>query len=229
QPARRSAQPGHRSADAAGRHGLRAPVQDQQREELRISRRDLQSHEHRGIQSAGERGAELQRSEKLREYDDDAKSAAPGSIGREVLLVAVRRRDWFLIGFALALTVRADGAASQPPPAPPKPSAAPAAASKKPTEAAAVERRLVDAARRDPDSFDAQYQLASFYVQKGRLDAALPHLKRACTIDPTHYESGHDLALALLETGNLNEARAQIERMLAAGDKAELHNLLGNV
>jgi len=87
----------------------------------------------------------------------------------------------------------------------------------------------VDAARRDPDSFDAQYQLASFYVQKGRLDVALPHLKRACTIDPTHYDSGHDLALALLETGNLNEARAQIERMLAAGDKAELHNLLGNV
>ena len=66
-------------------------------------------------------------------------------------------------------------------------------------------------------------------MQKGRLDAALPHLKRARTIDPTHYASGHDLALALLETGNLNEARAQIERMIAARDKAELHNLLGNV
>jgi tetratricopeptide (TPR) repeat protein len=144
-------------------------------------------------------------------------------------LVAVRRRYWFLIGFALALTVRADGAASQPSPAPPKPSAPPATASKKPTEAATVERRLVGAAQRNPDSFDAHYQLASFYVQKGRLDAALPHLKRACTIDPTHYDSGHDLALALLETGNLNEARAQIERMIAAGDKAELHNLLGNV
>ena len=198
-------------------------------EELRISRRDLQSHEHGGIQSAGERGAELQRSEKLREYDDHAKSAAPGSIGREVLLVAVRRRDWFLIGFALALAVRADGAALQPLPAPPKPSAPPATASKKPTEAAAVERRLVDAARRNPDSFDAQYQLASFYVQKGRLDVALPHLKRACTIDPTHYDSGHDLALALLEMGKLDEARAQIARMIAANDSAELHNLLGDV
>ena len=32
QPARRSAQPGHRSADAADRHGLRAPVQGQRRE-----------------------------------------------------------------------------------------------------------------------------------------------------------------------------------------------------
>jgi tetratricopeptide (TPR) repeat protein len=87
----------------------------------------------------------------------------------------------------------------------------------------------VDAARRNPDSFDAQYQLASFYVQKGRLDVALPHLKRACTIDPTHYDSGHDLALALLETGKLDEARGQISRMIAANETAELHNLLGDV
>ena len=54
-------------------------------------------------------------------------------------------------------------------------------------------------------------------------------MRRACAIDPAHYDSGHDLALALLETGNLDEARAQIERMIAAGDEAALHNLLGNV
>jgi tetratricopeptide (TPR) repeat protein len=131
--------------------------------------------------------------------------------------------------FVLALTMRAGSAASQQPPAPPKPPAPPATAQQKPADAAAVERRLADAARRNPDSFDAQYQLASFYVQKGRLDAALPYLRRACAIDPAHYDSGHDLALALLETGNLNEARAQLERMLAAKDAAELHNLLGNV
>ena len=94
---------------------------------------------------------------------------------------------------------------------------------------AATERQLIEAARRNPDSFDAHYQLASFYVQKGNLDAALPHLRRACAIDPHHYDSGHDLALALLETGQLNEARAQVDRMLAAQDVAELHNLLGNI
>jgi len=121
--------------------------------------------------------------------------------------------------FALALTLLASGASAQPQPKP-----APSAA-----EAAAIERRLTDAARRNPDSFDAQYQLASFYVQKGRLDEALPHLRRACALDPANYDSGHDLALALLETGNLNDARAQIERMIAAKDTPELHNLLGNV
>jgi Flp pilus assembly protein TadD len=126
----------------------------------------------------------------------------------------------------LAVTLRASGEGAQPPspPQPPRPPRPPASG-----DAAAIERRLSDAARKNPDSFDAQYQLASFYVQKGRLDAALPHLRRACAIDPTHYDSGHDLALALLETGNLDEARAQIERMIAAKDSAELHNLLGNV
>jgi Flp pilus assembly protein TadD len=122
----------------------------------------------------------------------------------------------------LALTVRAESAGAQErKPAPPS---SPTSA-----EAAAIERRLADAARRNPDSFDAQYQLASFHLQAGKLDAALPYLRRACSIDPNHYDSGHDLALALLETGNLNEAKAQIERMLAAKDVAELHNLLGNV
>src|SRR5438045_718287 len=131
------------------------------------------------------------------------------------------------MSLALALTVRAETAGAQQP----RPPAPPTRPDRKTTstESAAVERRLTDAVKRAPDSFDAQYQLASFYVQKGRLDAALPHLRRACAIDPTHYDSGHDLALALIETGNLDEAKAQIDRMIAAKDSAELHNLLGNV
>jgi tetratricopeptide (TPR) repeat protein len=96
-------------------------------------------------------------------------------------------------------------------------------------EAAAIERRLADAARRNPDSFDAQYQLASFYLQQGKLQIALPYLQRARAIDPSRYECGHDLALALLETGKLDEARAQIGQMISVADRAELHDLLGNV
>ena len=119
----------------------------------------------------------------------------------------------------LAAVVRADSAGAQP-----RQTTTPKSA-----ESAAIERRLADAARRNPDSFDAQYQLASFYLQHGKLKAALPHLQRACAIDPAHYESGHDLALAMLETGKLDEARAQIARMIGAKDTAELYNLLGNV
>src|SRR5439155_16758363 len=96
-------------------------------------------------------------------------------------------------------------------------------------KAAAVEQRLVQAARQNPDSFEARYQLASFYLQQKKLQAALPHLQRACAIDPAYYASGHDFALALLDTGKLEEARAQIAQMMRATDTAELHNLLGNV
>jgi tetratricopeptide (TPR) repeat protein len=113
----------------------------------------------------------------------------------------------------------------------PQASRSPAGPSRKATsaESAAVERRLSDAVRRNPDSFDAQYQLASLYLQQGKLAAALPHLQRACAIDPGHYACGYDLALALLESGKLDDARAQIARMMRAHETAELHNLLGNV
>jgi tetratricopeptide (TPR) repeat protein len=124
-------------------------------------------------------------------------------------------RVLFLLPLALLVAARA-GAAPQP-------------ASSRAAQAAAVEQRLLDAARRSPDSFDAQYQLASFYVQQGKLQAALPYLERARAINPTDYSSGHDLALAWLETGKLEEARALILQMMAADDKAELHNLLANV
>jgi tetratricopeptide (TPR) repeat protein len=87
----------------------------------------------------------------------------------------------------------------------------------------------LEAVRRNPDSFDAQYQLASFYLQQGKLKAALPHLERAHAINPADYSSGHDLALALLETGKLDEARTLILQMIAAEDTAELHNLLADV
>src|SRR5262249_60080007 len=95
--------------------------------------------------------------------------------------------------------------------------------------AAAMEQRLLDAARQTPDSFEAQYQLASFYLQQGKLQAGRPPLRRARAIDPADYASGHDLALALLELKQLDEARALNLQMIAARDTAELHNLLADV
>ena len=121
-----------------------------------------------------------------------------------------------LLPLALLVVARA-GAAAQP--APPRTAQA----------APVVEQRLLDAARRNPDSFDAQYQLASFYLQRHKLQAALPYLQRARAINPDDYGSGHDLALALLELERLDEARALILQMIAARDTAELHDLLANV
>jgi tetratricopeptide (TPR) repeat protein len=78
------------------------------------------------------------------------------------------------------------------------------------------------------DNFDAHYQLASFFLQQGKLQAALPHLERARAIDPVHYANGHDLALTLLELGRLDDARAQVVRMMKANESAELLNLRGD-
>jgi len=105
---------------------------------------------------------------------------------------------------------------------PPKPAAVQA-------QASAIERRLLEAGRGAPDSFEAQYQLASFYLQKGKLQEALPYLQRARAIDPTNDACGHDLALTLLELRKLDEARTLIASMLSAHETGELHNLLGNV
>ena len=134
------------------------------------------------------------------------------------------RRSRLLLALLLVAVARAGAAAAQsPPPAnqsPRKPTAA---------QSSAVERRLAEAVAKNPNSFDAHHQLAAFYVQQGRLAAALPHLQRAAAIDPANYANGYDLAVAWLETGKLDEARAQIARMMAAQETAELYNLLGDV
>lgn len=93
----------------------------------------------------------------------------------------------------------------------------------------AIERRLSEAARADPDSFKAQHALAVFYLHKGELKAAIPHLRRAHAIDPTHYANSYNLALALLQIGRLDEARETVMQLLSHKDSGELHNLLGEV
>jgi tetratricopeptide (TPR) repeat protein len=98
-----------------------------------------------------------------------------------------------------------------------------------PPDPAAVERRLSEAVRASPDSFEAHRALASFYLTQGKLDSAVPHLERAQALQPSDYANGYDLALALLETGKADAARAQAKRMLAAQETGELHNLLGNI
>jgi tetratricopeptide (TPR) repeat protein len=102
---------------------------------------------------------------------------------------------------------------------------------RKPTQAdlAAAEQRLIEATRAQPPRAEALHALAAFYIQQGRLTAAIPHLQQAQTIDPAHYASGYDLALAWVQTGRPDAARQQVTRMLRAKETAELMNLLGDI
>jgi tetratricopeptide (TPR) repeat protein len=129
-----------------------------------------------------------------------------------------------LCGCALVLAVLGGDARAQA--QAPAAKAPPAAAS---PGAAAVERRLLEAVRKTPDAFEAHHALGEFYLQAGKLAAAIPHLERARALDPAHYANGYDLAVAYLETGALDAARQQVRRMLEAKETAELLNLLGDV
>jgi Flp pilus assembly protein TadD len=119
----------------------------------------------------------------------------------------------------IACLVYATGAEAQSPaPTPPK----------SPTPAA-IERQLTDAVKRNPSSFAAHHALGELYIQRGKLQAAIPHLERARDLDPAHYANGYDLSLAYLETGRLDAARGEVARLLRLKDTGELHNLLGDV
>jgi tetratricopeptide (TPR) repeat protein len=92
-----------------------------------------------------------------------------------------------------------------------------------------VERRLTEAVRADPASFEAQHALAAFYLREGNVGAAIPYLRRAYALDSTHYVNAYNLALALLQTGRPDEARVVVKKLLTTADSGELHNLLGDV
>ena len=115
----------------------------------------------------------------------------------------------------MLMPARGEAAASQISPTPPDP--------------AQIEQRLTDAVRAAPDSFEAQHALAGFYLQQGDVKAAIPYLRRAHAIDPAHYDNGYNFALALVQTGNADEARRIVTPLLQSKETGELHNLLGDV
>jgi tetratricopeptide (TPR) repeat protein len=117
----------------------------------------------------------------------------------------------------LTTLARADTAAAQPAPSP------------EPSQIAAVKRRLTEAVRAEPGSFIAHHALAVFYLNQGDVKAAIPHLRRAHAIDPAHYDNGYNFALALLQTGSVDEARGIVTQLLKINESGELHNLLGDV
>src|SRR5258708_31474458 len=81
----------------------------------------------------------------------------------------------------------------------------------------------------EPQGYDANHNLGEFYIQTGQIASAVPFLKHAQEIDPTAYNNGYDLVLALEQVGRLDEAREQLQRLLSLRNSAELHNLLGEV
>ena len=84
-------------------------------------------------------------------------------------------------------------------------------------------------ARSSDDGFEANHQKGEYYIKQGDLRSAIPYLRRAFEIDPANYNNGYDLAVASLQTQDVEGARRIIETLQKAQDTSELHNLLGAV
>ncbi len=83
--------------------------------------------------------------------------------------------------------------------------------------------------RRQPESYEANHNFGEYLVHQHDLNRAIPYLRKAYALRPDNYENGYDLALVCLETGAMNESRRIVSDLLNRQDRAELHNLLGDV
>ncbi len=96
------------------------------------------------------------------------------------------------------------------------------------------ERSLRDAVDRQPENFDANHQLGTLLVTEGKSRDGLPYLERAFRLNPGDYDNSYEIALAFAETGDYEQARKNVEDLLATQNKsnqerAEPHHLLGEV
>jgi tetratricopeptide (TPR) repeat protein len=73
------------------------------------------------------------------------------------------------------------------------------------------------------------HRLGEFYASKGDFKTAITCFQKAFESDPANYDNAYDLALAYLETGATQRSREVIQALIQRRDKAELHNLLGDV
>lgn len=77
--------------------------------------------------------------------------------------------------------------------------------------------------------FAENHNRGEFYIKNHDIASAVPFLQRAYDIDPNNEENAYDLALAYLERGFLEKSRVVVTATLAIHNKAELHNLLGEL
>lgn len=92
-----------------------------------------------------------------------------------------------------------------------------------------AEEQFKKAIALEPKNYDTNHNLGELYVRRGKLADALPYLKRAYSIAPSNYDNGYDLSLACLLTGHPADAKPVVQDLLRKNDRAELHNLLGQI
>jgi tetratricopeptide (TPR) repeat protein len=92
-----------------------------------------------------------------------------------------------------------------------------------------AERTLLRAAQQSPDDFGAQQRLGEFYLQHDRLQQGILYLQKAQQLNPQDYNTGYDLSLAYLNSGDIANASTLLHKMIAQRETAELDDLLAEV
>jgi tetratricopeptide (TPR) repeat protein len=96
-------------------------------------------------------------------------------------------------------------------------------------EAGESESNLRAALAGAPGSFDANHQLGEFYFRAGRYRESVPLLQAAYRVHPENRGNQYDLARAYEETGDFPQSRDHIQKLLALGEDASLHRMLGEL
>jgi tetratricopeptide (TPR) repeat protein len=92
-----------------------------------------------------------------------------------------------------------------------------------------AQNALVEQARMNPGSFQANHLAGEFYLKNNNLPAAIPFLEIAWKLDPSNDTNGYDLALAYLQMGARPKCRSVLTALLKHTDTADIHNLLGDL
>jgi tetratricopeptide (TPR) repeat protein len=92
-----------------------------------------------------------------------------------------------------------------------------------------AENPVVENARLHPESYGANHLAGEYYLNQKNYSAAIPYLETALRLEAGNYTNSYDLALAYLLAGSTEKSRNLISTLIKQHDKAELHNLLGDV
>jgi tetratricopeptide (TPR) repeat protein len=98
---------------------------------------------------------------------------------------------------------------------------------------AASETSLRSVAEREPQSFEANYNLGKFLLDERKPGEGMIYLQRARRLRPDDSDNAYELALAHFELADYRPARSQLQSLLAAEKSPEQvagsHHLLGEV
>ncbi len=85
------------------------------------------------------------------------------------------------------------------------------------------------AAEREPTEFQRVDALGEYYFRNEKWPESAHWLSKAYSLSSGNYAVGYDLSFALMQAGELEKAKHQVEQLSSRSDSAKLHNLLGAI